>query len=530
MARSLIDMVSFVASQGEKIDYISEKNCYVAFLTKIDLVAKKDSAVSTNGGSYDILFELLSAERSLLLFDSWLPSGYCPNFEKALLFHLQTCDPDIIKKIFANIDAADLAEGSWWALKLDKQLGAESLSGDLYKPERGLIPGAGKDEPDFGLHGIKEAVCLALPKAETYSIGLKPPEKGPDPEDDTLKRVVDAFKYAGGKNEKLDVLKDAAPAFSPSDETDDTVAAAVSAVGIMDVGHGSCNLILDDGMEPLIYFDLGYPQFAYDDTAPRGLVPASEGKKPILERSGATELAVVLSHLDPDHWRLGAAWKELRALTWIIPNQPRGWVTQNFLNMIPNLRLFPDGVSHAVFRGVTLHRCSAENLPDAALLDSSGLAMRVGLTNTRFDEEPVFFLMTGDAAFTALKDQDDATERLVGINAVHHGSHNRGAAADLPKPYFAEGTEALTANLVFSYGVNGSDAHAYGLPSDDVLSLYQDGWWGPQGRVQSTAEGDQIGKGGATHRGNIRFGAEKEMPDTYKDTAFYAIEGRLFTF
>jgi hypothetical protein len=94
----------------------------------------------------------------------------------------------------------------------------------------------------------------------------------------------------------------------------------VSAVGVMDIGAGNCNLLFAQNMQPITYYDVGYPLWFYFSSAPDNLRLGPNWLGPILQNA-TLNLNIVLSHWDRDHWRLGRL-ANLQNLAWLYPGQP----------------------------------------------------------------------------------------------------------------------------------------------------------------------------------------------------------------
>lgn len=108
---------------------------------------------------------------------------------------------------------------------------------------------------------------------------------------------------------------------------------------------------------------------------------------------------------------------------------------------------------------------------------------------------------------------------LTGILAVHHGSNNHGAAANLPPP--AAGYLA-TGRIAYSFGVNPppSNYHPYGFANPGAVALWQAAGWNNE---QSTSQGPGINNPPPTlqNRGNIRMADNTALNAMYNGTGFF---------
>lgn len=85
-------------------------------------------------------------------------------------------------------------------------------------------------------------------------------------------------------------------------------------VGVLDVGQGSCNVLVDDQHHAIAYFDFGYP------TGEHAGAPPAQGPTPCL----CHDPLIILSHWDSDHWGLCRRVPDAYRLEWIAPQQHLG--------------------------------------------------------------------------------------------------------------------------------------------------------------------------------------------------------------
>lgn len=302
------------------------------------------------------------------------------------------------------------------------------------------------------------------------------------------------------------------------------LAPPISSIGIMDIGIGNCNLLFDQNIEPVTYFDTGYPLFFYYSTIPNTMRfgnPAYIGPIP---QNIAGNLNVVLSHWDWDHWRLGHV-AGLQGLNWLVPNQNLGPSATNFYNSIPVLnRQVYGGAPVSVFPNYTLYQCTvAPGSPPAVIQNNTGIAMSVQTNLPTADLAWHAVLLTADANCNTVGIAAGALA-LTGILAVHHGSNNAGAAMGLPAP--AAGYLA-TGRIAYSYGINPATGyHPYGFPVPAAILAWQAQGWTVQ---RSTAEGPFLNNvpPALGNRGNIRVANNTALNAAYNGFAFFNFPNTL---
>jgi hypothetical protein len=304
-----------------------------------------------------------------------------------------------------------------------------------------------------------------------------------------------------------------------------------SAVGVLDIGQGGCNLLIGQPagggniVDVTTYFDIGFPINPFRSSAPNALVPVNGGVinpnylGPILQNQ-AGNLNVVLSHWDWDHWKLGSI-ANLQNLAWTVPAVPVGGAAAAFFNALVNVNVWA-GPGVLQVNGYELHRCvpSLAMAGNPALIqNNNGLAMIVELCVPIADPNPHRFVMTADANFTSIAGLGPNPPNISVLAAVHHGTNLNGATVGIPAavaPYQAVG------RLVYSYGINANLAHCYGFPFPAAVIDYTNAGYTVQ---MSTAEGANINGLPTTraNRGNIRVGNQaNQLNAAYANTAFAA--------
>lgn len=363
----------------------------------------------------------------------------------------------------------------------------------------------GKPE-DFGTYELTAAKMLSMPR-------LLPGGK------------VDWFTPPPGSNEvleeKVGMKRKRSAAFMPAAKRFRAVAPVVpppappvSAVGVMDIGMGGCNMLINQD-EPITYYDVGYPLPFFRQSLPVGMRHGTPGYLGPILNNTAGNLEVVLSHWDYDHWRLGSV-VGLQNLTWTVSTQPIGPVATNFFNSLVNVQLYA-GAAIAPGVNYTLCVCTPPpGSPAPMLLNNTGLALHIPTRLPVADVNPHNVLLTGDANFASLPAPlNPAFPNLAGIAAVHHGSNAHGAAG-VPPPLLPQPSPAPPPALgvppgyvAYSYGVSATTGnHAYGFPVPAAVAAYAGRGWISQ---RSTAEGAQINNAGTANRGNIRMGDQTAL-------------------
>lgn len=377
---------------------------------------------------------------------------------------------------------------------------------------------------DYGPYALNSARLISMPQLRTDGsidwFGAPPQDRVANPLGNgvVLKRKALANVGMAGTARKRARLGPPPPVVPP-----------VSSVGVMDVGQGNCNVLIDAAHVPVTYYDVGYPLYFFVNSLPptmRHNDPAYLGP---YQPTSLPNMNVVLSHWDWDHWRLGHV-ANLQNLHWTYPNQPLGPATANFENTLVNGNVYPAGAPPGAGVNYVIRTCTpTAGMPPAAIMNNSGLALEVVSripSVVRPHPNLQRFVLTADANFNTLAGVVNplapAFADLVAITAAHHGSNNYGAPDNLPAPVIPSG------RIVYSYGVSSASGnHPYGFPGNVAVGNYQAANWGAVGaHARSTAEGPNIHPVGAgvlpppppAVRGNVRIG--DQTPLVYANTAF----------
>lgn len=536
-------------STGQQADQyngpLSPSNFYYAFLSKVDL----DERTNTS----DVFFEMISKEwMDVAILSGSVNTVSPPPTSPAVAFHIPYCGvdnkggygQDIILTCLGLKTADNLAEGSWYLLQLNSTPGTGAVIGSLYDPDIDI--GKGKDYGSWELVSSPPAQLLYLPQLWT---GPGPSPTGSDvilvPQgggtgDASLKstpgvsngrkrkRSIDYAFLPVAKRAKVEATPvppvPPVPVIPPPPPPPPPL---TSGVGIMDIGIGNCNMLVNQAGDVIAYYDLGYPLWFFLSTLPANMRfgnPAYTG--PVLQNANGT-LQVVLSHWDWDHWRLGHV-AGLNVLPWTVRMIPAGPSALNFFNTIPlaNRNVLGGGAGAAPVAGPggsTIYFTNPVGaVIPAVIMNNTGLALSVPTNLPLADLIQHQIVMTGDANFNFVPMPPVVSGNITGIVAVHHGSNAHGASGPpLPNPVIPY---ALTGRIGYSYGITGGGGYAYGFPVAASVANYQGAGWNNE---MSTAEGAAINVGGVAGRGNIRMGAQVPLLAAYNGTAFFAITNPL---
>lgn len=374
---------------------------------------------------------------------------------------------------------------------------------------------------DYGTHHIVSAELLSLPQwTKRGLVSARPPDgfpgltrrlNGPI----RRQRLVHRYHpYARpGRLPPAPPLPPPPPPLPP-----------IAAVGVMDVGQGNCNLLFNQALDAVTYYDVGYPLWFYV-----GSLPPNIGLGPIMQNQ-AGNLEIVLSHWDWDHWRLGHV-AGLNGLPWRYPNQPVGPTAANFMTTLPGgvPGAVPGGVVYPamtpflIFPNYTLYQCQpAGAMMPAGLMNNTGIAMSVQTNLPVGDPAWHRVMLTGDANFDSVPPLHPVYPGLTGITAVHHGSIAHNAAANLPNPV---APYAAVGRIAYSYGVRlsggGAWVHCYGFPVPAAVGNYHAAGWNNEA---ATAQPVINGPLPPPNRGNIRMGNQGPLPVFYGGNAFSAFQ------
>ena len=511
----------------------SPSDTYLACLTKVDQVP--DTSV------WFLLFDMIPSELALLAFSHKTSQVNKTSQAKwpqlpTILFSVVGAADSIVRSVLDPQKEGPI-EGSWYSLHLSPN-GDPSvdLTGQLYPPGDEFAAQPSKDwSPRYGIWHIDAFKLFLIPVVSGPHVILGPPPPNAaiycarKPADQlpngATKRVIDSVSGLpiGGKRTYARVKRrrlDPPPVVQP---------AGFGAIGVMDIGQGGFNLMFDRTLEPIVYYDAGYPLGFFRSSMPqtmrRDLVTFTG---PIYQNTTNT-LEVILSHWDWDHWRAGVmppfGGHTLATLPWTFPEQPMSPTALNFVNhtlVLTNVvaggapPLVVAGIGANAYRYTIFKYVPPAGVFGGMLINNSGLAMRVSVDLAAGVASQV--LLTGDGNFEYLPLA--ARAGLTGIGAVHHGSIAHGASTNLPAAPLAG-----TGYVVYSYGISSvTGNHSYGFPVAGAVVNYRAGNWIVPTEM-STAEGTNLNT--VFHppapQGNIRMGNQGALPAAYTGTSFAGI-------
>lgn len=358
-------------------------------------------------------------------------------------------------------------------------------------------------------------IVLVPPPPEQMATATLPESELPStPSIPGARQLCAAYGWATTKKLKTDTLAAVPPA------------PAVSAVGVMDIGQGNCNMLIGQPggggtADVLAYYDTGYPLFFYYSSLPPTMRFGAQQYAGPIRNNQPNNLRVILSHWDWDHWRLGAV-AALNNLQWTVPNQPVGPATANFFRTLANVNTINAGTPPVGGPGnSTIYCCfpSVNPVPIAMIMNNTGLALSVPMVLPSTLTAVRQAVLTGDANFNSVPLTLLTRANMTGIIAVHHGSNAHGAAQNLPAP-----VANIDGRIAYSYGITTNGNHAYGFPALAAVAAYQNGGWTAD---RSTAEGQNINLAGQANRGNVLMGRNVAMLAAYNNTAFATFPNQL---
>ena len=400
---------------------------------------------------------------------------------------------------------------------------------------------------DYGQFSIQSAQIVALPQMINGVIGLVPAGGTPKDEPEAMvggsapmvkSSVVAArlreAKNVGKANQRFRVGKKTArkaggkriykgaplvravpPPLVPPPPPPPPL---IAAIAVNDIGIGNCNMLIDTNGDPVAYYDCGYPLWFFVSSAPANIRVGLPGYLGPITQNAAHNLEVVLSHWDWDHYRY-AALTPLFGLPIYAPDQPLGPAANNFANALPNLVRHNPLIPMVVGAGYNIHQCvPLPGMPAAALLNNSGLALRVPTLLPVADPIAHDVILTGDANYATLPPA--IFNNVNGVLAVHHGSNAHGAGNPPPlAPTTPPGFNA------YSYGITAALNRPYNFPVQLAVNTYGLGGWA---QMAATPEAPIRGVPVAINRGNIRMGNQGALPVAYNYSAFAPFVRGLF--
>jgi hypothetical protein len=558
-----------IGQQSQKLKRFSDSGTYFAFVSKVDEVESDEGATT-----WIVYFEMMTFEWAFdVLF---LPYSGTPTLLPAIpdsAFHCTAVPTDVLTRTLHLKQSADLAEGMWFVLELEKGGSPDTqMVGGLYDPD---IDRDDKAE-DLGNWHIKGALGILAPRMDGPRLDLGPPDGGKEPT--TFGALTDIVRQAivllwlqtiydvirkcfrpiapqepEYKRPKLDTppkvieppfqfqefpvhaLRSVAP-LGDIEAEDQPARLGVApgdnypSVGIMDIGIGGFNMVIDETGRIRCYFDMGYPLPFFTRTAPAYLQNPNR-QYPPGQRTDRTRIPIVLSHWDWDHWRLSYL-ANLERNNYVVPDQPLGPSASNWSRTITRNAARSGGAQRVYrMRAGFGTRVLVDNLAvivgcvpprgssPAFYMNNSGIAL-AALLYLPAGNRRYFYVMSGDANLNLLPMA--IGRRTKGVNAVHHGSNNHNAATSAFNA--ANGNGAI----IYSYGWNDvTGNYPYGFPSPAAILTYRAKNWTVQ---RSTAQWVNIRQVvNPRQRGNIRVGGgSPSLVNQQGNSYFTTFYGRIY--
>lgn len=465
------ELLGKISDQGEKFNKLDSPKCrYYAFLSKIeDVSSKNDLAIEDQ--TWAALFEIVPYEWiESLPEEIWESKSPLPISPASLIETDETKASDFAEALNAKVGEID--EGDWYILEDIEPLEegsprpAERVSnGKRIRGKRGRPDGRGRS-------------------ANISAGGLAPPP-------DRRRKFAAKLQPDGDLNDT---------------KISNKMGAKVpSAIGVMDVGQASCNLVYDELGNPIFYSDLGVPTPRYRESIPDLANPKLIDPGPCLVNSPF----VILSHWDLDHCLMAECSTnkdDICNLIWLVPRQLIGTEGYNIFIRLKqghgddHVHVWPAHRNTLVINNrVKIIKCVGRTI------NTSGLAVAVKIRLPDLSER--WALLPGDATFQFIPGVDNI--QYDWITASHHGSDHELKRRDIPKP-----RENSRGRIAFSYGIKANGDHCYHHPSPVAIDKYKEKGWGTtDDKVSATAERGPRSGENPRERGNIMMCYDIRPPD-----------------
>lgn len=238
-------------------------------------------------------------------------------------------------------------------------------------------------------------------------------------------------------------------------------------LGVMDVGTGNCNMIIDSNFNLIAYYDMGIASVFNAKTIPKNLrkynssFPANGG--PTLNYT-PQPLKIIISHWDYDHFGL-ADIADMTTYDYIYyyMNAPHTIAGNIFFKRIRNKTKIITPLFTAP--NIQLYQITGNNI------NNNGLVLRLKSSANHY------LLSTGDASFDQIN--GNVKVNIEGIVAAHHGSCTHGAANNLPIPITIDPAHNNNPKgcIAYSYGITDNGNRPYNFPKDTAVNSYRDNGW-----------------------------------------------------
>jgi len=461
------ELLGKISDQGEKFNKLDSPKCrYYAFLSKIEDVSPKDMPIEDQ--TWAALFEIVPYEWiESLPEEIWESKSPLPISPASLIETDETKASDFAEALNANVGEID--EGNWYIIE------------DIEPLEEGSPRPAERVSNGKRIRGKRSRPDGRGKSANTSAGGLAPPP-------DRRRKLAAKFLPDGALNYT---------------EISNKMGAQVpSAMGVMDVGQASCNLVYNELGNPIFYSDLGVPTPRYRESIPDFANPKliEPGPGPCL----ANFPFVILSHWDLDHCLMAECStnkNDICNLIWLVPRQQIGTEGYNIFRRLNHGHVWPaDRTNPLVINNrLKIIKCVGRTI------NTSGLAVAVKIRLS--DRSERWALLPGDATFQFIPGVDDI--HYDWITASHHGSDHELKLRNIPEP-----RENSRGRIAYSYGIMANGDHCYHHPSPVAMDKYKEKGWGTtDDKVSATAQKGPRSPEIPRERGNIMMCHNTHPPD-----------------
>ncbi len=516
---------------------LSPSNTYVAYLSRLEPLDR---------GDVTAMFEMVTLEWASNAANSAQEVIAAAPEGPATMWSIESVASTTLESAL-GVTAPDLmAEGAWFILTftlvssvLEDPAGGE-LAGDLTDALYPYLP----NSTTYGTYELTQGQCLLAPEVQPDGTAqLVEPAPGtfrefmtlPDQVKDLLRQLLRRF----GSFVAALLQVGSTPPPPPPPPPPAGPGPAVVAIGVMDIGSGSCNLLFTKNaagqLEPLVYLDVGRPYNGFKNTAPDNLDadPNKAHSGPILQNA-STSLSVVLTHWDQDHMLLGLT-PGLAALPWLAPTQSYGPGTAALVPALKQVKRLCQGFGSRDFGSyklleVCLNRPAKKkksDKKDPELQNNSGLVMVVPLWFPIDELQPHQVLLPGDASIGNIVGLPAGD--FTAYTAVHHGARTFKATENLPTPVVTPGVVAFSYGIRKSSKPKSNQQHGYNHPTLDAIKANATAGWTRQVATAETKVVDGAKPEFNGKRGNILIGLPLDVAPAYATTAFAVYATKLTT-
>jgi hypothetical protein len=503
---------------------LSPSNTYVAYLSRLEPL---------DSGDVTAMFEMVTLEWASNAANSAQEVIAAAPDGPATMWSIAAVAPSTFQAALGVTDPDLVAEGVWFLLTftmvsslLEDPAGGE-LAGDLTDALYPFAP----TSTSYGTYELTQGQCLFAPDVQDDGTArLSEPDPASfrafltltDAEKKLLRQLLQGYGALVAALAQPGTMPPPPPPLPPPIGPGPTVVA----IGVMDIGAGSCNLLFTKNsagqLEPLVYLDVGRPYNAFKNTEPGNLDadPKKTNSGPILQNASGT-LSVVLTHWDQDHLLLGLT-PGLATLPWLAPTQSYGPGTTKLVAGLTRITRLPTGFGSRDFGSYKLVEVSLgrpkKKGKDPEFQNNSGLAMLVPLWFPTDELQPHQCLLPGDASIGNLG--GPPLTDVTAYTAVHHGANTFKATENLPTPVVTPGVVAFSYGIRTSPKPTANNQHGYNHPTQASIAANRTAGWTRQVATAETkvVNGAMPEQNGV--RGNLLIGQPLDVAPAYATTAF----------